>query len=442
MTRNSEPYFVPDESQEQPEKALRVFDPVETQITATRRAEIDGQIATAKEYPRPSLERIEAKVTTMACRTPEGAAECFYVLPRGGKKIEGPSIRLAELIGMTYGNIVVTPRPPLVGEKSVLVEWMAIDLESNYATSGSVSTNILYGKNSSRAGQRYDEDMINTICLATVAKARRNGVYAVVPGILTKAIMAKARKVAVGGDRPIEARREMALAYFRKMGVDDAQILKALEVVRVEDIDAEKLADLSGFKTALMEGQTTLDELFPSPQATQAGAAVSGQGSTPAAQGQRMSFRPPKTAPAKPAATMPPRPVGRPPGPPVTGPPKPTPAYQPPPEDEETAVEEVQEPEAAAPGAAEGDWEPVEGEQTAQEAPAEPSAPPLEQQPWFRTAKLLAEKEGCAIEEAADSLVAFAPRLYKVEIGALNQDQLDEFHNYVADGSIRVKRKK
>jgi hypothetical protein len=235
----------------------------EAMLEAVNRAEIDVAIATARRYPR-NFERAEARMRAMVCKTPDVAADCFYVLPpRGGKRIEGPSIRLAEIVAINYGNIRVVTRPPIIGHDSVTVEWAAIDLESNYSTTGSVSTSILYSKKGDKAGQRYEPDQINTTCLATVAKARRNGVYAIVPGTLVKDLWYEARKFSVGGDRPIEAKREMAMAHFRKMGLDDARILAAVGKSAVEQLSDDDLADLRGLATAIKDGDTTIDKAFP-----------------------------------------------------------------------------------------------------------------------------------------------------------------------------------
>jgi hypothetical protein len=242
-----------------------------TAIEAVNRAEIDIQISTAHRFPR-HMERAQARMKAMVCKSPDIAGECFYVLPRGGKRIEGPSVRLAEVIAINYGNIRVVTRQPIVGDDEVTVEWAAHDLESNYATSGTVSTAI---RKTPKAGQpkgeRYNADMINVACLSTTAKARRNGIFAIVPGTIVKELLADARKVVSGGDRPIEAKRELAMAYFRKMGIDDARILAAVNRSAVEQLSVDDLADLHGFATAIREGHATIDETFPGPKKTEAG---------------------------------------------------------------------------------------------------------------------------------------------------------------------------
>jgi len=245
--------------------------PPNTAIEAVNRAEIDIQISTAHRFPR-HLERAQSRMKAMVCKSPDIAGDCFYSLTRGTKKIDGPSVRLAEIIAINYGNIRVVTRVPVVGEDEVTVEWAAHDLESNYATSGAVSTPIRNSpKNGQAKGNRYNTDMINVTAMATTAKARRNGILAITPGTIAKELLADARKIVTGGDRPIEAKRELAMAYFRKMGIDDGRILAAVNRSAVEQLSVDDLADLHGFATAIREGHATIDETFPGPKKPEAG---------------------------------------------------------------------------------------------------------------------------------------------------------------------------
>src|SRR5688500_14733606 len=73
-------------------------------LAALNRSEIDMQISTAKKYPR-SVTRFKRDVESLACLDEETAATMFYSLPRGGKNIIGPSVRFAEVVASSWGNI-------------------------------------------------------------------------------------------------------------------------------------------------------------------------------------------------------------------------------------------------------------------------------------------------------------------------------------------------
>ena len=77
------------------ETTLQVVTP--DALSLITKAEIDVQISTAKAFPR-SLTMFIQKATSMATLTEEIAASCSYALPRGGKNLEGPSVRLAEIV--------------------------------------------------------------------------------------------------------------------------------------------------------------------------------------------------------------------------------------------------------------------------------------------------------------------------------------------------------
>ncbi len=68
------------------------------------KAEIGCGVSTAKAFPR-SIAAFQSKALSMATLTEDIAAACTYALPRGGSRLEGPSIRLAEIVAASYTNI-------------------------------------------------------------------------------------------------------------------------------------------------------------------------------------------------------------------------------------------------------------------------------------------------------------------------------------------------
>src|SRR4051794_13584258 len=73
-------------------------------VEAITRGEIDMQIRTARAYPR-NITTFKREALALACLDEETASSMFYVVPRGGKMIEGPSIRMAEIVGSAFGNL-------------------------------------------------------------------------------------------------------------------------------------------------------------------------------------------------------------------------------------------------------------------------------------------------------------------------------------------------
>src|SRR5215475_10940121 len=84
-------------------------------IEAIERAEVDVAITTAKRYPRdPAI--VKRDMREMATKDPRIAASCTYTLPRAGKEITGPSVRMAEIAFAAYGNLNAGTRIVSMGD--------------------------------------------------------------------------------------------------------------------------------------------------------------------------------------------------------------------------------------------------------------------------------------------------------------------------------------
>ena len=245
-----------------------------TAIEAVTKAEIDIQIKTAKTYPR-SIQKFRQDAVSLATLDPEVAATCGYKLKRKNadgsvKIIEGPSVRLAEIISASYGNLRVLSRIVEINEKEVVAQGLAVDLEKNVAYSSEVRRRI-----TGRDGRRYGDDMIILTCNAACAIADRNAVYKVVPRSLVNQVLNAAKKVAVGDAASLADRRKKLLAYWKEQGVTEAQVLNYLGVKGAEDITLSHIEDLLGLMTAIGDGITTIKEAFGEapPQTTTKGKA-------------------------------------------------------------------------------------------------------------------------------------------------------------------------
>lgn len=235
-------------------------------IEAIERASVDIQIATAKKYPR-TLSKVKADMLSFATLDEETAQACFYTLPRGGKTIQGPSVRLAEIAVACYGNLRAGARPIQTvthGEHPhVIVQAVAHDLEKNVAIQIEKRRRIV-GKKSK--GGAIDEDDINLAVNACGAIAFRDAVFKVVPQALIRPVYEQAKLVAIGDVKSLGKKRGQVVDRLKAMGVTEERILARVEAKKAEDIDLSKLEILIGLGTALKDGETSLEEAFPAPQ--------------------------------------------------------------------------------------------------------------------------------------------------------------------------------
>lgn len=233
-------------------------------LQAINRAEVDIQIATAKQYPRDINASLN-KIATYATMDRETAEDCFYVLRRKGKNgqdnvIEGLSVRMAEIIAGAWGNLRVQAR--IIGNDGRMITAQAIchDLETNYAVSKEVQRSI-----TDRNGRTYSEDMQVVTGNAASSIAFRNAVLSVIPKAITKRVINEVKKVALGQSIDVETARQNCIANYAKRGVTEKMICDYLGIKSISEIDKERLFELRATLNAINEGTTTIQETFVKP---------------------------------------------------------------------------------------------------------------------------------------------------------------------------------
>jgi hypothetical protein len=225
-------------------------------LAVLARAEIDTQITTAKHYPR-NVKKATDEMLTFATEDTQIAASMFYVLPpRGGenKKIQGPSVRLAEVAGSCWGNCRYGARIIDVGEKTVTAQGICYDLEKNIQATVEVKRSI-----TTKAGKRFAEHMVVTVCQAACSIAIREAIFKVIPRAYVNKVYEKARRVSLGEGKTMGERREAAMNWWTKSGATKEQILAAFQRNRVDELTDEDLIELHGLSTSVREGEITLE---------------------------------------------------------------------------------------------------------------------------------------------------------------------------------------
>ncbi len=220
------------------------------------RSEIEQQVSTAHKFPR-SLKKFQDRALQMVTLTEDVAGDCIYSLPRGGKTIEGPSARFAEIIVSAYGNSRSGARTVAIDDKFVTAQGVCHDLENNVSITFEVSRRI-----TDRNGNRFNDDMIQTTANAASSIALRNAILKVVPKAFWSPLYEAAKRTAIGDFQTLSSRRDKALATLQHYGIVPATIFAKLGVAGLEDISLQDLATLRGLVTAIKEGDVTPEQAF------------------------------------------------------------------------------------------------------------------------------------------------------------------------------------
>lgn len=251
-------------------RALMIADDEETGIrvqqvsalAAIAKSEVEIQLDAAHKYPR-QIKRFIDEANAMVSRSVDVASMCFYSIPRDGKQIMGPSVRLAEIAASAYGNLHVGARPLDVqdGDTVCTAQGVAWDLQKNLRVTVEKTRRI-----TTKNGKRFSEDMVIVTQNAAASIALRDAIFRVIPRAYIDEIYQRAKAVAVGDSKAIGERRIAVTNRLMQMGATMEHILAALGRTDVETITAEDLEKLIGIGTAIKDGQTTVDEAFPEPK--------------------------------------------------------------------------------------------------------------------------------------------------------------------------------
>ena len=230
------------------------------QMDAIEKANVDVQVATAKQFPRNITRAIQNSIV-MATIDPDTAQTMRYALPRGGKPITGPSVHLAKLIVSNWGNIRAEAKVVQITDSQVVSRGTCWDLENNVATAIEVRRNI-----KSKNGQRFSDDMITVVGNAANSIAFRNAVFSTIPKAVTDKVY-KAAQECITGDLSDEAKllqkRTNCLKFFNdEYGITEEEVIKLCGKQTVNQIKADEIALMLGIYQSLKDGDTTIEEVL------------------------------------------------------------------------------------------------------------------------------------------------------------------------------------
>lgn len=274
----------------------------ESMAVSLSKAEINQQIATARQYPR-SIERTVKSILTLSTMDEETAESCIYALPRGGKPIKGPSARFAEIIASQWGNCRIGSRVVHVDktEKYVEAEGIFHDLETNMARRALVRRRI-----SDKHGRVLSDDMIIVTGNAASSIASRNAILAGVPRAVWRKAYDRCEQVVAGSVETLGVTIDKTMKAFAAFGVTPERVCAAIEIGGVADIKIDHIPTLRGMYAALKNGEATVEEMFPEPKPKAVAAKPPASAATATAKTEPPNPDAPAATPA--AALVPPDP--------------------------------------------------------------------------------------------------------------------------------------
>lgn len=233
-----------------------------TELEAIEKSNIDIQVATAKRYPR-NVELAIRNSETMVTMDFETAKKCSYTLKRKDKDITGPTVHLAKIIASNWGNLRTEARVVGITGKQVISRGICWDLETNNAAAFETRRGIT-GKD----GKIYSDDMVTVTGNAASAIAFRNAVFSVIPRPIVDRVYKKAMQMVADvesrkNNGNIEETAKQWLSFFEtQYKIKPEELLQLLKLSSTKDFTADTMVTLNGLHQAIVDGDTTVNELM------------------------------------------------------------------------------------------------------------------------------------------------------------------------------------
>jgi hypothetical protein len=255
--------------------ALQVSKLGETAITAAAaqaKAEVESQYIVALQRPR-DLEVVRDRFLR-ECSRPALAKIARYSKPVGGSKIEGPSVRLAEVALRVFGNVRVTTPTIYDDTERRIVRVSVFDLETNASASKDITVTKTVERSTIKDGQTplsvrtnsggkkvytveaTDDDLANKEA-ALVSKTLRNLIFRIFPGWLLEEGMEQVQAVLRGQvQADPDAAKRAAVDAFSELGIRAEQLADFLGH-KLDETTPDELVQLRAVYSAIKDGETT-----------------------------------------------------------------------------------------------------------------------------------------------------------------------------------------
>ena len=233
-------------------------------VSASREiASIQGMVFMAKQFPRN--EQVAISRILKSCERVGLAAQAAYSYPKGGTQVEGPSIRLAEALAQSWGNMDFGVRELDQTDEESVMESYAWDLETN--TRQSKIFSVPHVIHTNRGDKKLtDPREIYENAANNGARRLRACILGVIPGDIVDMAVEACSKTMASNTKSDEKTLTALESAFSAIGVSrtmiEAKIGRKFEAITVLQIN-----QLRKNYASIKDGLTTAVECFSAPEA-------------------------------------------------------------------------------------------------------------------------------------------------------------------------------
>lgn len=222
-------------------------------------AEAQGKLVIAKKFPRDPI-ACYAKIME-SCQRPDFANEAFFSFPRGGQKVEGPTIRFAEELARCWGNIEYGIKELSQDDGESEMQAYAWDMETNTMSVQNFTNPHMREVKGKMVMLTVQRDIYENNANMGARRLRAR-ILSVLPSYLVEDAIKECKKTIAGkNDTPLIDRVNKMVTLFKKFGVSSAQIEKRLGR-KIDTMTTDDLVDYTGIYNSLKNGMSKPSEWF------------------------------------------------------------------------------------------------------------------------------------------------------------------------------------
>lgn len=221
-------------------------------------AEAMGKLYVAKKSPRD--EAVAFERVMQSCKRKSMAESGEYSYPRGNEQVTGPSIRLAEEMARSWGNIEYGIRELSEDEDSTEMEAYCWDLETNLIT----SQKFRVKKERSTRNGKYkltDQRDIYEQNANLGARRLRARILAVLPPDLVEAAVEQCRQTLKPTTEELPSKVKTLISFFTKQKVTVEHLEKRLGKKSTE-FTPDDVTNLKGIYNSIKDGMSRAADWF------------------------------------------------------------------------------------------------------------------------------------------------------------------------------------
>lgn len=247
----------------------------QTEMMISRQAqEVQAAMVIAKRFPRDEVDSYNRIM--QSCKRKSLAESAMYEYPRGGTKVTGPSIRLAESMAQNWGNLDfgITELEQKNGESQVMA--YAWDLETNTRQVKIFSVPHVRSTKKGNVPLTDPRDIYEMVANQG-ARRLRSCILGIIPGDVVEAAVKECQKtLASGNEKPLIDRVRDGIRLFEEKFSVTQEMIEKYIGCKCEAFSENDMIRLNNVYRSLRDGMASREQYFdlPAPGTSEAGGEV------------------------------------------------------------------------------------------------------------------------------------------------------------------------